>query len=142
MFYSTSTDFISLTCVAGVFSSNYKKIASRYYIYLKQQVLFHFKKIYSVVSYSSYSTLQTIFHLYIPKKIQQILSSNINEMFPKQNHNVLILLYYDILEGSTELDVAVHLSAQGTTYSISKRNYEISVVQEIHIQIRISKMVP
>jgi hypothetical protein len=50
-------------------------------------------------------------------------------------------LQYDILERSSVLDAAIQLFAQGTTYCISKKNFEITVVQEIFYQIKTTKMV-
>ncbi len=69
------------------------------------------------------------FSIYVlPVKIQPSLTSKINlKKFIKQNYNVLagIIIFCTVLDAALQLQHREHY--------ISKRNYEISVVQVIHI---------
>ncbi len=76
--------------------------------------------------------MQTIFHLYIQKNVAKPhFYNNINKIIPKQNYNVLSGIMIFCRE--VQFIMMQPFSHQHREQYISKQNYDITAVQEIHI---------
>jgi hypothetical protein len=79
-------------------------------------------------------TLHAIFHLCIPKKVSQASLLITTKHFQNRIIVLCLELWYSVEKyNSVTIHRCSHFSSQHGKQHISKRNYEITSVQEIHI---------